>query len=212
MKNGILHEVESTFLHQMKVILEDSYELRVFFENELNSIYWAEKAILKMLSKLGENSISDKLFVSLEDHLPVKKEQLSRVEEIFNAIALTPEEIKCDAVARLFNEMDRIIATTEVGYLRDSWAISVLQKIAFYEITSYGTLRSFADLSGQTEVADLLNQTLDEEKAYTLELSKIGDVILKDITSEVKVKKTARPARIAKYSDSQLFQPFYRLA
>ncbi|MBK9730134.1 MAG: DUF892 family protein [Chitinophagaceae bacterium] len=184
--------------------------MKSFFEEELKSIYWVDTAIMKMLARMGENSISDELFTSMEDHINVKEEQLRRLEEIFNANDFYPEQIHCKAFSVLIKELEHVTTVTDLGIVRDSWIISVMQKIEFYVITSYGTLRTFANLLGQNEVADLLQQTLDEEKAYTLELNAVSDLLYKDFKDIVEVNRNVKTDKYFFHSGFEQFQGIHR--
>jgi ferritin-like metal-binding protein YciE len=150
-------------------------QLRELFENELKDIYWAEKAIVKGLAKMIKNATSEELIAGLEEHLAVTEEQVTRVEEIFAAIEVAPRAKKCEGMEGLIKEGEELMRDTEKGMVRDAAIISAAQKIEHYEIASYGTLCAFAKVLGLEEVADLLEQTLEEEKEADSKLTDVAE-------------------------------------
>lgn len=152
-----------------------SSELHELFVNELKDIYWAEKALVKAIPKMIKNATEQELIDALEEHLTVTEDQVKRVEEVFEAIGVKAEAKKCDAMAGLIKEADVIMSETRKGIVRDAGIISAAQKVEHYEIASYGTLCAFAKTLGQDEAADLLQETLDEEKEADATLTEIAE-------------------------------------
>lgn len=138
--------------------------LQDFFEDMLKDIYWAEKALTKALPKMAKNATSPNLKSTIEDHLKVTENHVSRLEQVFEMIGKKAQAKKCDAMDGLIKEGESIVQETEVGPVRDAGIIAASQKIEHYEIASYGTMCAFAKTLGQNKVASLLEQTLNEEK------------------------------------------------
>jgi ferritin-like metal-binding protein YciE len=138
--------------------------LMELFENELRDIYWAEKALTKALPKMAKNATSSELVEAIENHLQETEEQVSKVERVFELIGKKAVAKKCEAMAGLVKEGEEIMKETEKGPQRDAGIISAGQKVEHYEIATYGTLRTFAQTLGLDEVADLLEEILEEEK------------------------------------------------
>ncbi|MFL9831743.1 ferritin-like domain-containing protein [Flavobacterium sp. ST-87] len=138
--------------------------LRELFEDSLKDIYWAEKALTKALPKMAKNATSENLISTLNDHLTVTEEQVSRLEQVFELIGKKASAKKCDAMEGLIKEGESIIEETESGPVRDAGIIAASQKIEHYEIASYGTLAAFAETLGEEDALALLQQTLEEEK------------------------------------------------
>lgn len=138
--------------------------LRELFINELKDIYWAEKALVKAIPKMVKNATSTELVSALEDHLRVTGIHVDRLEQVFEIIEEKSEEKKCPAMEGLIREADEIMKETEEGVVRDAGIISAAQKVEHYEIASYGTLVSFANTLGESDAAQLLEETLNEEK------------------------------------------------
>lgn len=150
-------------------------QLQELFLNELKDIYWAEKALTKAIPKLIKNATSEELIAALENHLKETEEQVARAEQVFELIGEKAVAKKCEAMAGLIKEAEEIIEDCEEGAMCDAGIISAAQKVEHYEIASYGTLAAFAQTLGITEAADLLNQTLDEEKAADEKLTEVAE-------------------------------------
>lgn len=151
-----------------------SSALMKLFEDELKDIYWAEKALLKALPKMIDNATSEELIEALTNHLAETEEQVSRVEQVFESFDKKAKAVKCDAMEGLIKEAESIMEECEPGAMCDAGIISAGQKIEHYEIASYGTLRQFAETLGLEEAAELLQLTLDEEKAADETLTEVA--------------------------------------
>ncbi|WP_432221849.1 ferritin-like domain-containing protein [Flavobacterium sp. TMP13] len=138
--------------------------LRELFVDSLKDIYWAEKALTKALPKMKKNATTENLIAAIEDHLEVTKNQVSRLEEVFQIIGEKAVAKKCDAMDGLIKEGESIMEETEIGAVRDAGIIAASQKIEHYEIATYGTLVAFAKTLGEDKAAKLLSETLAEEK------------------------------------------------
>jgi ferritin-like metal-binding protein YciE len=151
-----------------------SSQLMQLFEDELKDIYWAEKELLKEIPKMIKKATSGELIDALENHLAQTKEQVARVEHVFEILGKRATAKKCEAMEGLIKEGKEIIDECEDGAMCDAGIISAAQKIEHYEIASYGTLRQFAHTLRYSNAADLLEQTLIEEKAADESLSRIA--------------------------------------
>ncbi|MBK8416883.1 MAG: ferritin-like domain-containing protein [Bacteroidetes bacterium] len=151
-----------------------SSALMKLFEDELKDIYWAEKALLKALPKMIDNATSEDLIEALTNHLAETEEQVTRVEQVFESFDKKAKAVKCDAMEGLIKEAESIMEECEPGAMCDAGIIAAGQKIEHYEIASYGTLRQFAETLGLDEAAELLQITLDEEKAADETLTEVA--------------------------------------
>ena len=149
--------------------------LRDLFEDELKDIYWAEKALTKAIPKMIKNATSEELINALSENLEVTQEQVKRCEQVFDILGKPARAKKCEAMAGLIKEAEEIIESTEIGVVRDAGIISAGQKVEHYEIASYGTLCAFATTLGETEAAELLQQTLQEEKDADKTLTEVAE-------------------------------------
>lgn len=138
--------------------------LRELFIDELKDIVYAERALVKALPKMVKNASEPKLAAAIEEHVVVTERQVQRLEQIFEMLGESNRGKKCDAMEGLIKEGESIMEDTQAGPVRDAGIISASQKIEHYEIASYGTLVAFAKTLGEDEIADLLEETLAEEK------------------------------------------------
>ncbi len=150
--------------------------LKSFFEDELKDIYWAEKNIVKTLPKMKKAATSGKLQQAFEDHLQQTQTHVERLEQAFEIMGKKAQAKKCDAMAGIIEEGKGIIEETEKGTAtRDVGLILSAQKVEHYEISTYGGLAQLATTLGLNDVADLLKQTLGEEKETDELLTEIAE-------------------------------------
>lgn len=162
-----------------------SSQLMKLFEDELKDLYWAESALVKAIPKMIKNATSQGLNNALTAHLEETKGHVTRLENIFSLIKVKAVAKKCEAMDGLIKEASDIMESCEKGSMRDAGIISAAQKVEHYEIASYGTLRQFAETLDLTEVSQLLEATLQEEKEADLKLSDVAmDAINVDAAEE----------------------------
>jgi len=150
--------------------------LNELFLDELKDIYWAEQHLVKALPKMAKAATSAELRTAIENHLQETENHVSRLEDVFDSIDEKAVAKKCEAMAGLIKEGDEIVSETEKGtFTRDAGIISAAQKIEHYEIASYGTLRTLANVLGYNEAAELLEATLGEEKTADRILTQIAE-------------------------------------
>lgn len=151
-------------------------QLQKFFEDSLKDIYWAEKSLTKALPKMQEAATTEELKSAIEEHLAQTETQVKRLEQVFEVIGKKAQAKKCDAMEGLIKEGESIIEDTEDGSMtRDVGIIMAAQKVEHYEIATYGGLVQIATTMGLDEVADLLTETLDEEKETDELLTEIAE-------------------------------------
>ncbi len=151
-------------------------ELEKYFIDSLKDIYWAEKALVKALPKMAKAATSEELGAAFEEHKTQTEEHVRRLEQVFELMERKPQAKKCDAMEGLQKEAESIIEETEAGtHTRDVGLIMAAQKVEHYEIATYGGLAQLATTFGMDEVADLLKQTLDEEKDTDQNLTYIAE-------------------------------------
>jgi len=150
--------------------------LQELFLDSIKDIYYAEKALVKALPKLKKAANSEQLAAAFTDHIDVTKNQVARLEQVFELLDEKPRAKKCEAIEGLIKEAQSILEDTEAGTsTRDVGLILAAQKVEHYEIASYGGLRQLASTLGYTEVETLLQQTLNEEKETDLLLTQIAE-------------------------------------
>lgn len=151
-------------------------QLEKFFNDQLKDIYWAEKHLTKALPKMQKAATSAELKQAIEDHLAQTEEHVNRLEQAFEAMGKKPQAKKCDAMEGLVKEGESVIEETEAGSAtRDVGIIMSAQKVEHYEISAYGSLVTLAKTMGNEDVAEILAQTLGEEKEADELLTQIAE-------------------------------------
>ncbi len=145
---------------------DDHSLLHDLFLDELRDIYWAEKHLTKALPKFRKATTNEALAAAFETHLGETEEQIARLEEVFEMMEVPARAKKCEGMEGLVKEGQQMIEETPKGTsTRDAALIISAQKVEHYEISAYGSLVQLAKTIGRTDVADILAETLEEEKA-----------------------------------------------
>lgn len=159
----------------------ENSEFHEFFVDELKDIYWAEKHLVKALPKMKKAATSPELAAAFDKHTGETETHIATLEKAFELLGEKPAAKKCDAMAGLLEEADGIIEETEKGtMIRDAGLILAAQKVEHYEIATYGGLRTLASTMGHEDVAKLLQQTLDNEKATDEALTNCAESLVNE--------------------------------
>ena len=145
------------------------------FVHELSDLYNAEKQIIKALPKMAEAAGSQDLKAAFEEHLEVTKEQLERLEQIFENLEHKASTKKCKAMEGIIKEASELLSEDIDPAVLDAALIGAAQKVEHYEIAGYGTVRAYARLLGNEEAARLLDQTLEEEGEADKKLTALAE-------------------------------------
>jgi ferritin-like metal-binding protein YciE len=148
--------------------------LRETFLEELGDIYDAEKQLLKGLPKLARAAQHEELRRGFEEHLEQTEGQAERLEQVFEIIGEEPKATACKAMQGLLSECDELIKKQS----GDAALICAAQKIEHYEIASYGSLQAWARLLDEEDAADLLEETLDEERDTDEQLTEMAESVI----------------------------------
>lgn len=148
--------------------------LHHLYLNELHDLYHAENQIIKALPKMIESANSAELRNALSDHLEQTRTHVARLEQVFRLHNEEVKEEKCKGIVGIIDEGKDLIKHDENLDVRDAAIIASAQKVEHYEIASYGTARTWAQLMNHDEAARLLQQTLDEEEAADKKLTEIA--------------------------------------
>ena len=116
-----------------------SSQLMKLFEEELKDIYWAEKALTKAIPKMIKNATSQELIEALQNHLEETKEQVARVEQVFEILGKKATAKKCEEMDGIIKEAEEFMESCEQGAMRDAGIISAGQKVEHCEMASCGT-------------------------------------------------------------------------
>ncbi len=152
--------------------------LKTLYINELKDLYNAEGQLLKALPKMAKAAASDELQEAFEKHLEQTKSHVERLEEVFEEIGEKPTGKTCRAMKGLIQEGSEILKEDGEESVIDAGIIVAAQKVEHYEIASYGSVRTFAQLLGKDKSADLLQATLDEESEANELLNKLAEDIV----------------------------------
>lgn len=140
-------------------------ELLELFVDQIKDIYWAEKHLLKALPKMQKAATTEELQTAIETHIGQTQVHVERLEEVFELLEEKPQAKKCDAMEGLVEEGESIIEeTTEGTATRDVGIVLSAQKVEHYEISAYGGLATLAKTLGRDDIAEILAETLAEEK------------------------------------------------
>jgi ferritin-like metal-binding protein YciE len=145
------------------------------FIHELSDIYSAEKQLARALPRLSRASENPQLSQAFEQHLEETRGQIERIDTIVEQLDVRVKRMKCQGMEGLVDEAREIIDSVPQGALRDAALIAGAQKAEHYEIAAYGTLRALARQLGHQDAAELLGQTLEEEKATDRKLTELAE-------------------------------------
>jgi ferritin-like metal-binding protein YciE len=142
--------------------------------NELRDLYDAEKQLVKALPKVAKAASSEQLRQALGEHLEETKAQVQRLEDAFAHLGTPARGIRCEAMQGLVDEASKMMEEIKTPEVLDAALIAGAQKVEHYEIAAYGSARALAEASGHQQVAQLLDETLEEEKAADQKLNQIA--------------------------------------
>lgn len=152
--------------------------LRDALIHELRDLYSAETQLTKALPQMAKAASHQELSEAIEDHLKETKEQVERLKEAFEILDVSSRGEKCEAMSGLIEEGKKILGEDAVEEVRDALIIVCAQKIEHYEMAGYGAARTFAQMLGEEEIADLLQTTLEEEAATDEKLTDLAEDIV----------------------------------
>lgn len=148
--------------------------LHGLFVDELKDILSAEKQLVNALKKMNKQASSKELQEAFSNHLKQTETHVDRLRQVFELLGLSARSKTCKAMQGLLAEADEIIADFEDDPAKDAALIAAAQKVEHYEIATYGTLVTYANLMGHKEPEKLLQQTLNEEKLADSLLTEIA--------------------------------------
>jgi ferritin-like metal-binding protein YciE len=149
--------------------------LQKLLQDEIEDLYDAEQQLLKAIPKMIEKSSSPELQRALKEHLTVTQNQVTRLEQVFEQLGEKPRKKPCKGMAGIISEGSEMLEEELEEATMDAGIIGAAQKVEHYEIASYGTARTLAQTLGKNDVAELLEETLDEEKEADELLTQIAE-------------------------------------
>lgn len=152
--------------------------LQDLFVDELRDLYSAETQLIKALPKMAKAASSDELRSAFQEHLEQTKGHVNRLEKIFDGLDARPKGKRCRAMEGLIEEGSERLDGGADGAVKDAALIAAAQRVEHYEIAGYGCVRTYAEQLGQSDAANLLQQTLDEEGAADKKLTQLAENII----------------------------------
>jgi ferritin-like metal-binding protein YciE len=144
------------------------------FEEELRDLYSAENQIVKTLPKMVKSAKSNDLRGAFEHHLKETEAHVQRLDQIFQMLGISSKGKTCEGIKGILDEGARMLSESKEGDLRDVAMISAAQRVEHYEMAAYGTVRTYAERLGKTQAVQLLDKTLQEEKAADKKLTEVS--------------------------------------
>jgi ferritin-like metal-binding protein YciE len=145
------------------------------FHETLKDIYYAEKKILTALPKMAKAAQSEELQAAFEKHEGETEGQVDRLEKVFELIDQPAKGKTCDAINGIVEESKEIMKEFRGSAALDAGLLAAAQAVEHYEISRYGTLKTWAKELGLDEAASLLEETLQEEKKTDEALTELAE-------------------------------------
>jgi ferritin-like metal-binding protein YciE len=153
-------------------------KLEELFHDTLKDIYFAEKKILSALPKMARAAHSGKLRAAFEKHYGETEGHVERLEQVFAAISQKPQGKTCAAIVGITDEGAEIMAEYKGSPALDAGLLAAAQAVEHYEMSRYGTLRTWAEELGLGDAVRLLEATLEEEQATDAALTEIAETVV----------------------------------
>ncbi len=153
-------------------------QLGELYHDTLKDIYFAEKKIMAALPKMAKAAKNAELRKAFEKHLAETKGQVARLEQVFGELDKKPQGKTCDAILGIVKEGEAIIKEYKGSAALDAGLLAAAQAVEHYEISRYGTLRTWAEELGHSKSVDLLQQTLEEEEATDKKLTELAESVV----------------------------------
>jgi ferritin-like metal-binding protein YciE len=162
-------------IHAKEKTMAKAGTLHDAFVDELRDTYDAEKQLTKALAKMAKAATSPDLKEAFEAHLEETRGQIDRLDQVFASIDEKARGKHCEGIAGIIDEGKAIMEEEFDDSTMDACLIAAGQRAEHYEMAAYGTLIAWANAMRRTEAANLLQQTLDEEKATDKKLSALAE-------------------------------------
>jgi ferritin-like metal-binding protein YciE len=151
------------------------HTLKDLFIHELRDLYDAENQLLEALPRFAERARHEELRVAIEDHHNLTKKHIARLDRIFEKLGLSGEGHVCNGMCGLIKEVDKLLEEDADDAILDAGLIAAAQRIEHYEISAYGSARTFADTLGLDDFAWMLTETLEDEREADQQLSSLAE-------------------------------------
>lgn len=148
------------------------------FVDELKDLYNAEQQLTRALPKMAKAASTPELKTALEKHMEETRQQVERLERVFELIGAPAKGKLCHAMKGLIEEGQELVKEGMESPVLDAGIIGAAQRVEHYEIAGYGTARTMAEVLGHQKAVKLLEQTLKEEKAADEKLTRIAESVV----------------------------------
>lgn len=155
--------------------MRNDHSLHTLMVDEIRDLYDAEQQLVKALPKIAEAATSPDLRMAIEEHLEETKSQVGRLERAFAVLGETAKRKHCAGIAGILDEGQQLLKSDFEGVVKDAGIIAGAQRVEHYETAAYGNVIAWARAMGHEEVAEILHETLEEEKAANDTLTQIGE-------------------------------------
>jgi ferritin-like metal-binding protein YciE len=159
----------------MGLFTKDIKTMDDLFLHTLQDIYYAENKIVKSLPDMIANASDPQLKSGLQSHLGETKGHVQRLEQVFQMVGKKAKSVDCPAIDGIIDEANDVSGEVEDKDVLDAAIIAAGQAVEHYEITRYGSLIAWAKRLGHSDIANVLEQTLNEEKAADKKLTTIAE-------------------------------------
>jgi len=159
----------------MGLFTKDIKKMDDLFMHTLRDIYYAEKQIVKALPEMVEKASNPQLKQGFQTHLRETENHVKRLDQAFELLGKKASGVDCPAIDGILKEAKEVAGEVDDKAVLDAALIAAAQAVEHYEMTRYGTLIAWAKQLGHNNVATLLNQTLEEEKATDKKLTSVAD-------------------------------------
>jgi ferritin-like metal-binding protein YciE len=162
----------------MEAQMAKAKTLQDLFHDTLKDIYFAEKKILSALPKMARAANSDEVRAAFDKHEGETEGQVERLEQVFQILGQTPKGKTCDAIVGIIEEGQEIMKEYKGTPALDAGLLAAAQTVEHYEISRYGTLKTWAGELGMDEAVKLLDATLAEEKKTDAALTELAETLV----------------------------------
>jgi len=159
----------------MGLFSKDIKTMDDLFVHTLRDIYYAENQIVKSLPEMIEKASDPQLKQGLQSHLSETENHVKRLEQVFRLHGKDVKGVDCPAIDGIIEEAEDVAGEVDDKAVLDAAIIAAAQAVEHYEITRYGSLIAWAKQLGRSDVATLLQQNLDEEKAADKKLTVMAE-------------------------------------
>jgi ferritin-like metal-binding protein YciE len=149
-------------------------DLRALLAHEVQDLYSAETQLIQALPRITDVAKSNRLKQTFSQHLGETQRQKDRLRQVAELMQIRVKDGVCEGMEGLLRESEKLTSAKTEPDVLDAALIGIAQKVEHYQIAGYGTARTYAQLIGESEVADLLGKSLDEAKMTDQKLTNIA--------------------------------------